>query len=129
MQRDRAKHNILPITKFGLMQITRQRVRPATEINTSEVCPSCNGTGKIASTIVVDETIERELAFYVKEKGYKQIVMKVNPMMEAYLNKGILSFSRRWAFKYKCKLRIIPSTSNSLLEVIWLDKTGDRIDV
>jgi ribonuclease G len=129
MQRDRAKHNILPITKFGLMQITRQRVRPATEINTSEVCPSCNGTGKIASTIVVDETIERELAFYVKEKGYKQIVLKVNPLMEAYLTKGILSISRKWAFKYKCKLRIIPSTSNSLLEVIWLDRKGERIDI
>jgi ribonuclease G len=128
MEKDRAKHNILPITKFGLMQITRQRVRPATEINTSEVCPSCNGTGKITSTIVVDEIIERELAFYVKEKGYKKFVLKVNPIIEAYLTKGIFSISRKWAFKYKCNLKIIPSSDNSLLEVIWLDKTGERID-
>ena len=69
MQNDRAKHNILPITKFGLMQITRQRVRPAMEINTSESCPSCNGTGKISSSLLIDETIERELAYFVKEDG------------------------------------------------------------
>ncbi|MBQ5864481.1 MAG: Rne/Rng family ribonuclease, partial [Bacteroidales bacterium] len=64
---DRAKHNILPLTKFGLMQITRQRVRPATEIKVNEKCPTCNGTGEISSSILIDETIERQLAFYVKE--------------------------------------------------------------
>lgn len=128
MEKDRAKHNILPITKFGLLQITRQRVRPATEINTSEVCPSCNGTGKITSTIVVDEIIERELAFYVKEKSYKHLVLKVNPIIEAYLTKGILSTAVKWSFKYKCKLKIEASSNNSLLEVIWYDKKGERID-
>ncbi|MBO5193642.1 MAG: Rne/Rng family ribonuclease, partial [Bacteroidales bacterium] len=61
MQGDRAKHNVLPLTKFGLMQITRQRVRPATEINTAEVCPVCHGTGKISSSVVIDEAIERRL--------------------------------------------------------------------
>lgn len=128
MEKDRAKHNILPITKFGLLQITRQRVRPATEINTSEVCPSCNGTGKITSTIVVDEIIERELAFYVKEKSYKHLVLKVNPIIEAYLTKGILSTAVKWSFKYKCKLKVEASSNNSLLEVIWYDKKGERID-
>jgi len=128
MESDRAKHNILPITKFGLMQITRQRVRPATEINTSEVCPSCNGTGKITSTIVVDEIIERELAYYVKEKGYKQLVLKANPLVEAFLTKGLFSIAFKWRFKYKCKLKVIPSTANSLLEVFWLDSKGERID-
>ena len=129
MEKDRAKHNILPITKFGLLQITRQRVRPATEINTSEVCPSCNGTGKITSSIVVDEIIERELAFYVKEKGYNYIALKVNPIIEAYLNKGIFSLRFKWSNKYKCKLKVISSSNNALLEVIWLDKAGERIDL
>ena len=128
MESDRAKHNILPITKFGLMQITRQRVRPATEINTSEVCPSCNGTGKITSSIVIDEVIERELAYYVKEKGYKQIVLKVNPLVEAYLTRGFFSIAFKWRYKYKCKLKIVSSTANSLLEVFWLDNKGERID-
>jgi ribonuclease G len=129
MESDRAKHNILPITKFGLMQITRQRVRPATEINTSETCPSCNGTGKITSSIVVDEIIERELAFYVKEKGHKYIEIKVNPIIEAYLKKGIVSLGMKWSYKYKCKLKIVASSNNALLEVIWLDKNGERIDL
>lgn len=128
MEKDRAKHNILPITKFGLMQITRQRVRPATEINTSEVCPSCKGTGKVSSTIIVDETIERELAYYVKEKGYKDLIMKVNPVLEAYLTKGLISILRKWNFKYKSKIKLLSSTDNSLLEVIWLDKNLERLD-
>lgn len=128
MKKDRAKHNILPITRFGLMQITRQRVRPTTKITTNEVCPSCKGTGKVSSTVIVDETIERELAYYVKEKGYKQIVLKVNPVLEAYLSRGIVSISRKWSFKYKCKIKLIPSTDNSLLEVIWMDKERERID-
>jgi ribonuclease, Rne/Rng family len=65
---DRAKHNVLPLTRFGLMQITRQRVRPATEINVNEKCPMCLGTGEITSSILIDETLERELAYYVKER-------------------------------------------------------------
>jgi ribonuclease G len=128
MELDRAKHNILPITKFGLMQITRQRVRPATEINTSEVCPSCNGTGKVSSTIVIDEAIERELAYYVKERGYKEIVLKVNPLVSSYLTKGILSIAYKWKLKYRCKLKIVPSTSNALLEIFWMNRQGERID-
>ncbi|MDD3300545.1 MAG: ribonuclease E/G, partial [Bacteroidales bacterium] len=129
MEKDRAKHNILPITKFGLLQITRQRVRPATEINTSEVCPSCKGTGKISSTIIIDETIERELAYYVKEKGYKNLTMKVNPVLEAYLTKGLFSILRKWNFKYKSKIKIVTSTDNALLEVIWLDSNNERVDI
>lgn len=128
MQKDRARHNILPITKFGLMQITRQRVRPATEIATNEVCPSCKGTGKVASTVIVDETIERELAFYVKEKGYKQLLLKVNPVLEAYLSKGIWSIVRKWSYKYKCKIKLLSSLDNSLLEVVWMDKDKELID-
>ena len=70
MESDRAKHNVLPLTKFGLMQITRQRIRPVTEINTTEKCPLCHGTGKIASTQIIDEEIERKLADQV-ENGKK----------------------------------------------------------
>lgn len=129
MEKDRAKHNILPITKFGLMQITRQRVRPATEINTSERCPSCQGTGKVASTIIIDETIERELAYYVKEKKYKNLVLKVNPVLKAYLTKGLPSFIMKWSIKYKCRLSVIPSSDNALLETTWLNKKMEKLDL
>ena len=92
MQSDRAKHNVLPLTKFGLMQITRQRVRPATEINTTEVCPVCHGTGKITSSVVIDEAIERRLAYYVAEKNIRSFILKVSPILGAYLSKGMFSF-------------------------------------
>ncbi|HRT83802.1 MAG TPA: ribonuclease E/G, partial [Bacteroidales bacterium] len=128
MQSDRAKHNILPLTKFGLMQITRQRVRPATEINTSENCPSCNGTGKISSSLLIDDTIERQLAYYVKEKGIKSFILKVNPILSAYLNRGILSIKLKWSLKYKCSIKIEPSSENALLEVKWFDINGDKLD-
>lgn len=91
MDKDRAKHNVLPLTKFGLMQITRQRVRPATEINTQEVCPACNGTGKISSSVVIDEAIERRLSYYVTEKGISNLTLKVSPILGAYLTKGLFS--------------------------------------
>jgi len=118
----------LPLTKFGLMQITRQRVRPATEINTSENCPSCNGTGKISSSLLIDDTIERQLAYYVKEKSIKSFILKVNPILSAYLNRGILSIKRKWSLKYKCSIKIVPSSENALLEVKWFDINGEKLD-
>jgi ribonuclease G len=128
MQSDRAKHNILPITRFGLMQITRQRVRPATEINTSESCPTCNGTGKISSSMLIEETIERQLAYYVKEKGIKSIIIKLNPILSAYLSKGIPSIRFKLAMKYKCTLKIKESTDNHLLEVLWFNMKGEKLE-
>lgn len=129
MVSDRAKHNVLPLTKFGLMQITRQRVKPATEINTSEQCPSCNGTGKISSTIIIDEMIERELAFYVKEKMVKDLILKVNPVIGAYLTKGLFtSFRAKWEKKYRCSIKIKESNDLALIERHWCTKDGERIE-
>lgn len=127
MESDRAKHNILPITKFGLMQITRQRVRPATEINTSENCPVCNGTGKIGSTILVADNIERELAYYVFDKKIKKLTLKVNPILYAFLTKGLWSLRAKLAFKYKCSFKVVSSSDNSLLELSWYDASGEKI--
>lgn len=128
MLTDRAKHNILPITKFGLMQITRQRVRPATEINTTEKCPTCNGTGKVASTILIEDTIERQLAFYVKEKGITRISIMVNPIIYAYLTRGFISIRRRLAYKYRCNFKVVSSTECTFLDVKWYNSKGDKID-
>lgn len=129
MQSDRAKHNILPLTKFGLMQITRQRVRPATEITTTEVCPACHGTGKVASSILIDETIERSLAYYVKEKSQKKLLLKVNPIVEAYLKKGWLnSIHRKWMKKYRADIRIALDTEFSLLQFEWCSENGERLE-
>ncbi len=128
MAGDRAKHNILPLTKFGLMQITRQRVRPATEIETSETCPTCHGTGKVASTILIDETIERQLAYYVKEKNEKHLVLTVNPLVEAYLTKGIFnSIVKRWRRKYQISLKVVSSADRALLDIKWSNPKGEEL--
>lgn len=125
MEKDRAKHNILPLTKFGLMQITRQRVRPATEIETKETCPTCNGTGKISSSILIDETIERQLAYYVKEKNIKSFKLVVNPLVEAYLTKGFFnSYIKTWKKKYEVNISISMSNELTLLEFEWYDREG-----
>ncbi len=128
MAGDRAKHNILPLTKFGLMQITRQRVRPATEIDTQETCPMCHGTGKISSTIIIDEPIERQLAFYVKEKKMKSLLLKVNPILEAYLTKGMFnSFIRKWKKKYGCSIKVETDSDKGLIEFEWLTDKGEKL--
>ncbi|MCQ2158613.1 MAG: Rne/Rng family ribonuclease [Bacteroidales bacterium] len=115
MEGDRAKHNILPLTKFGLMQITRHRIRPVTEINTTEQCPLCHGTGKIVSTVVIDEQIERDLAAGIEEGGHG-FILKVSPILGAYLTRGFKSFVFKWKKKYKCRLKVEEITEFSILQ-------------
>ena len=115
MESDRAKHNVLPLTKFGLMQITRQRIRPVTEINTTEKCPLCHGTGKITSTVVIDEQIERQIADLV-EKGHKTFTLSLSPILGAYLSRGLNSYIFRWKRKYKCKIKVVEVTDHSILQ-------------
>ena len=133
MSADRAKHNVLPLTKFGLMQITRQRVRPATEINTTEVCPVCHGTGKIASSLLIDEQIERRLSYYVNDKKIKSFILRVSPILGAYLTRGCLfgntSYLNRWKKKYKCKIVLEEDTDFSVLQNEFYDEKRGRLDV
>ena len=128
MQTDRAKHNVLPLTKFGLMQITRQRVRPATEINTTEVCPACNGTGKISSSVVIDEAVERKLSYYVSEKNLHSFVLKVSPILGSYLSRGFNSILRKWKRKYKCKIKLVEITDFTVLQNEFYTEKGDKLD-
>ena len=126
MSGDRAKHNVLPLTKFGLMQLTRQRIRPVTEINTTEKCPLCHGTGKIASTAVIDEDIERKLSDLV-EGGGKKLTLKVSPILGAYLTRGFNSFAKKWKRKYKCKLEVVEDTNYSILQNEFYDEKGKAL--
>lgn len=129
MEFDRAKHNILPITKFGLMQITRQRVRQAMEINTSEKCPSCNGTGKIAPSLLFTENIENQLAFFAREKKLKKVVLEVHPFVEAYLTKGMTSKAKKWSKKYKCRLGVRVNPDLAVTQARWLDESNGIMDL
>ncbi|MCQ2176324.1 MAG: Rne/Rng family ribonuclease [Bacteroidales bacterium] len=128
MSSDRAKHNVLPLTKFGLMQITRQRIRPVTQINTTEQCPLCHGTGKIASSIVIDEQIERKLAYLVQEKGMNDLTLKVSPILAAYITKGWNSFFKTWKRKFKCRLRLEESTDYSVLQFDFCNSKGEVLE-
>ena len=129
MEDDRAKHNVLPLTKFGLMQLTRQRIRPATEINTAETCPTCHGTGKIQSSVVIDEQIERKLSFYVTEKKITDFKLKTGPILGAYLKRGIFnSFISKWKKKYKCRIELIESTDFAVLQNEFYTLNGDKLD-
>jgi ribonuclease G len=101
MLEDRAKHTILPPSRFGLVQITRQRVRPEMSIVTVEKCPSCGGTGEIRASIILLDDIENNLNYVLNEQNEKGITLTVHPFIEAYLKKGLISRQIKWYFKYK----------------------------
>lgn len=124
MQDDRAKHNVLPLTKFGLMQITRQRIRPVTQIDTTEVCPVCHGTGKIAPSLVIDEELERKIAYHT-ENGVKSFILKTGPILGAYISRGFNSFLRKWRRKYKCKIKHEEVQDFSVLQYEFYNEDGD----
>lgn len=128
MEADRAKHTVLPLTKFGLMQITRQRVRPVTQIDTNEECPTCHGTGKVGPSILFDETLERQLAYYNKERGVDSFILKVNPVYEAYLTKGWHSIRRMWTKKYECKIRIVAMSDYNLMQYSFCNAAGEPLE-
>lgn len=115
MEADRAKHAVLPISKFGLMQITRQRMKPELTINTMEICPSCNGTGKISSSIVLEDEIEKNLNYLISHK-HNNLTIAVHPIMHAYLTKGLFSKKFKWSWKYKQRIHIKPNTNYHLTE-------------
>ena len=127
MADDRTKHNILPLSKFGLMQITRQRVRPVLDIETEEVCPVCQGTGKIAPSIQLTTQIENLLKNIQEKHHFKNLTLRVHPFIEAYLTKGIISIRKKWSRKYHCKLQVEPLSSLSFLEYKVIDPYGDEV--
>ena len=124
MQDDRAKHNVLPLTKFGLMQITRQRIRPVTQIDTTEVCPVCHGTGKIAPSLIIDEELERKIAYHT-ENGVKSFILKTGPILGSYISRGFNSFLRKWRRKYKCKIKHEEVQDFSVLQYEFYNENGD----
>ena len=124
MQDDRAKHNVLPLTKFGLMQITRQRIRPVTQIDTTEVCPVCHGTGKIAPSLIIDEELERKIAYHT-ENGVKSFMLKTGPILGSYISRGFNSFLRKWRRKYKCKIKHEEVQDFSVLQYEFYNENGD----
>lgn len=129
MGNDRTKHNILPLSKFGLMQITRQRVRPEMNIVTDEKCPSCQGTGQTRPTILFVDELERDLLFIVDKIKTRNIILNVHPFVAAYLRKGIIPLYRKWNIKYRILLKVQAVTSYHMLEYHFYDRFDNEIDL
>ncbi len=125
MANDRAQHTILPLSKFGLMQITRQRVRPEIEINTTEKCPTCNGTGTIDASILILDGIERDLDFILSSKPKAKLSIKVHPFLEAYLTKGWPSLRMKWFLKYNKWIKIYKDEDFSMLQYRFFDQDDE----
>jgi ribonuclease G len=129
MKQDRAKHNIIPPSKFGVVEITRQRVRPETDIETSETCPTCNGSGEVQASILFAEEIESNLHFLISDKGIKDITLLVHPYLEAYFKKGIISRQVKWFFKYKRWVTVRGITAHQLLQYSFVTKNNEEINL
>ena len=129
MKKDRARHNILPLSKFGLMQITRQRVRPAMDVAVEESCPTCHGTGKIKSSILFTDQLESKIDRLVNKIGIKRFSLHVHPYVAAFINQGVFSLKRRWQMKYGLGIRIIPSQKMAFLQYEFYDSNRQFIDM
>lgn len=129
MKKDRARHNILPLSKFGLMQITRQRVRPAMEVKVEETCPTCAGTGTIKSSLLFTDALESKIALLAGKLGLKRFRLHVHPFVAAYINQGVPSLKRRWQMKYTMGLRVVPNQKLSYLQYTFYDGDGQEIDM
>jgi ribonuclease G len=128
-EHDRAKHTVLPLSKFGLMQITRERVRPQMNIVTKEACPSCNGTGSITASILITDQIEQHIEHLFVKQNEKELVLALHPFLFAYYTKGIISKRVKMFFKYKRWVKIVKDSSLGITEFHFLNKDGEEIDV
>ena len=127
MKRDRAKHSILPPSKFGLVQITRQRVRPEMNVQILEKCPTCDGTGEIRPSVLLIDDIDNNISYLTHEQNEPYLTLFVHPYVHAYLTKGIFSIRWKWYRKYKRWIRIRPQSSYHFLEHHFFNKNGDEI--
>ena len=136
MQKDRARHNILPLSKFGLMQITRQRVRPAMNVRVEETCPTCMGKGTIKSSLLFTDTLEQKIAYLTQKVGEKHFILYVHPYVASFINKGLWSIKRQWQLKYGSGIPflapsfdIVPSQDLAFLSYKFVNKNHEEIDM
>ena len=127
MEADRTKHNILPLSKFCLMQITRQRVRQEENIETAEICPACNGTGKVVPTLLFADEISNKVIYILKDLNKSHLTVKLHPFIAAYLTKGFHSPRIKWFRKYFKWVRIVGNVNFTLFEYQFLDGNQEEI--
>jgi len=129
MSTDRSKYTILPLSKFGLMQITRQRVRPEMNIATREVCPTCNGTGKITASLLVADQVEKNIEHIFSKQNEKNLTVSLHPYLYAYFSKGLISKRVKWFLQYYKWVRLIEDSSLALTEFHFVNSSGEEIEL
>lgn len=130
MANDRARHNILPLSKFGLMQITRQRVRAVLDIETMETCPSCFGNGMVQPSLLFTDRLREKIDYVVNDLKISEFTMYVHPYVDAYIKKGLLtSIYKKWRGEFGRKFKIVPNQALAYLEYRIYDKNRKEIDV
>lgn len=130
MAMDKAKHNILSPSRFGVVEITRQRVRMVTSIKTKETCPTCLGSGKIEASILLTDDLENKIS-QVAENGVDSILLVVHPMLEAYITKGFFwkTMVSGWRKKFKMKIKVENSSLFHLTEFkVYKHPSGEEIE-
>jgi len=127
MKKDRAQHTILPLSKFGLMQITRERARQEVTIDTAEVCPTCGGTGKVNATILITDDIERDLEFIMQSRPKSPLSLHLHPYLEAFMKKDFHKRQFKWFLKYSKWVRIVQQSEFPLNEYKFFDGNDDEI--
>lgn len=128
MALDRTKHQILPLTKFGLMQITRQRVRPEMHIATEENCPNCFGEGLIKPSILFVDQLESKIGYLVNDLKVKDFSLKVHPYVYAYITQGFFSsLLKRWKKQYSRQIKLSSIQEFSFLQYKFFDHLGEEI--
>ncbi|MBT8272977.1 MAG: Rne/Rng family ribonuclease, partial [Bacteroidia bacterium] len=126
MKDDRAKHKILPPSKFGLIQMTRQRVRPEMNIKTAEEHPNGLNGREVEAPIVLVEKIKQDWEQIIK-KDYKKVTLNTHPFIAAFLTKGFPSIRSKWYFEHKKWVKILPRDAYTYLEYHFKDKNGNNI--
>jgi ribonuclease G len=126
MLRDRATHSVQPLTKLNLLQITRERVKPQTTIITTETCSACGGSGKVNSSILIVDDIERNVKFL--NQTHQKISLTVHPYIHAFLTKGIFNSTQmNWFWNYKKWISVRSNNNASLNEYHFYDGRGEEI--
>ena len=129
MKEDRSKFTVLPLSKFGLMQITRQRVRPELNIVTGEQCPTCDGTGKIAASVLVADQIEQTVDYLLGKQNERSLTLLVHPYLYAYFKAGTISRRLKWFLEYFKWVKIVEDSSLALTEFHFINSAGEEIEV
>ncbi len=129
MKTERSKFTVLPLSKFGVMQITRQRVRPELHIATGETCPTCNGTGKVGPTILLSDQIETHLEYVLTRQNEKGITLTVHPYLQGYFTAGFPSVRMKWFFKYKTWVKVVKDSSLGVIDYKFTNQQDEEIEM